>query len=259
MAFAKINGIDLYYEVHGEGPAVVFGHGAGGSHLSWWQQVPALSRSFRCITFDHRGFGLSREPAGGPGARQFVEDLRGLLDHLGIESAALVGQSMGGWSVLGFAAAYPHRTRAVVLCDTPAGIDDEAVSAEFRRLHEGAPRRLNDVLTQAFGAELARSDPARAFLYREISALNFEVPAGLISALSAVRTKPDVIVERRIPTMLIVGEEDALTPPALIELVYRRLPHARFVRVRGAGHSVYFERPAEFNQMLENFLRESLG
>jgi pimeloyl-ACP methyl ester carboxylesterase len=67
-----------------------------------------------------------------------------------------------------------------------------------------------------------------------------------------------VIVERRIPTMLIVGEEDVLTPPALMELMYRRLPHARFVRVPGAGHSVYFERPDEFNRILDGFLREVL-
>jgi pimeloyl-ACP methyl ester carboxylesterase len=82
MAFAKINGIELYYEVHGDGPALVFAHGAGGGHLSWWQQVPALAKSFRCVTFDHRGFGLSREQTGGEGAGNFAEDLRALLDHL---------------------------------------------------------------------------------------------------------------------------------------------------------------------------------
>ena len=76
MALAKINGIELYYEVHGEGPALVLAHGAGGNHLSWWQQVPVLAQSYRCVTFDHRGFGLSREQPGGPGARAFVEDLR---------------------------------------------------------------------------------------------------------------------------------------------------------------------------------------
>src|SRR5215469_3892540 len=115
MPLAKINGIDLYYETHGQGPAIVLAHGGGGSHLSWWQQVPVLSQSYRCVTFDHRGFGLSHEIADGPGAGSFVEDLRALLDHLEIEKAAVVGQSMGGWTVLGFAAAYPRRTRALVL------------------------------------------------------------------------------------------------------------------------------------------------
>ncbi len=197
MALAKINGIELYYEVHGDGPALVLAHGAGGNHLSWWQQVPVLAQSYRCVTFDHRGFGLSREQPGGPGARAFVDDLRALLDHLGIERAALAGQSMGGWTVLGFAVKYPERTRALALCDTPAGF--------------------------------------------------------------AARHNPDVVVERHIPAILIVGEEDVLTPPSIMELMRRRLGPARLIRIPGSGHSVYFERPDEFNRTIENFLREALA
>ena len=67
MPLAHINGIELYYEVHGEGPALVLAHGGGGNHLSWWQQVPALAKHYRCITFDHRGFGSSRDLDDGPG------------------------------------------------------------------------------------------------------------------------------------------------------------------------------------------------
>ncbi|HXD91001.1 MAG TPA: alpha/beta hydrolase, partial [Candidatus Binataceae bacterium] len=127
MPHARINGIDLYYETHGEGPALVLAHGGGGNHLSWWQQVPALSPQYRCVTFDHRGFGESRDVTDGPGPNAYVEDLRQLLDHLGIAKAALVGQSMGGWTVLGFAAAFPERASALVLCDTSAGMDDAEV------------------------------------------------------------------------------------------------------------------------------------
>ncbi len=105
MPSARINGIDLYYESHGEGPALVFGHGRGGNHLSWWQQIPEFSRPYRCITFDHRGFGDSVDVANGPGQEAFVEDLKGLLDHLGIERARLIAQSMGGRTCLGFALA----------------------------------------------------------------------------------------------------------------------------------------------------------
>lgn len=259
MALAKINGIELYYEVHGTGPALVFAHGAGGSHLSWWQQVPAFSRSYRCVTFDHRSFGLSHDRPGGPGGRAYADDLRALLDHLEIERAALVGQSMGGWTVLGFAVAHPERTRALVLCDTPAGMDDPEVIGEFRRLRESAPGGLSDILARVTGPDFPRREPARAFLYREISALNVNVPADLISTLAEIRNNPDVIVERRVPAIMIVGEDDVLTTPALMELMHRRLPHARLIRVPGSGHSVYFERPDEFNRILENFLRETIA
>jgi 3-oxoadipate enol-lactonase len=219
--------------------------------------VPALAKSYRCVTFDHRGFGFSRERPGGPGGHAFVDDLRALLDHLGIERAALVGQSMGGWTVLGFAIEYPERTRALALCDTTAGMDDAEVTAEQRRLREKAQGGLGDILKLAIGAELERRDPARAFLYRQISALNVGVPPDLLEVLFATRHSPDPVVERHIPTILVVGEEDLLTPPSIMELMRRRLGPARLIRIPGAGHSVYFERPDEFNRTIENFLRET--
>ncbi|HKA56879.1 MAG TPA: alpha/beta hydrolase, partial [Candidatus Binatia bacterium] len=89
MPFAKINGIELYYETHGNGPALVLAHGGGGSHLSWWQQVPELSKTYKVITFDHRSFGQSLDAPDGPGPRAFVQDLTALLDHLGVDKAAL--------------------------------------------------------------------------------------------------------------------------------------------------------------------------
>src|SRR5260370_3339187 len=106
MALATINGIELYYEVHGEGPALVFAHGAGGNHVSWWQQIPALAQSYRCVTFDHRGFGLSREQPGAPEARAFVGALRPLIDHLVIVDAALGVRSRTCCEAPSFAVAY---------------------------------------------------------------------------------------------------------------------------------------------------------
>ena len=107
MPYAPVNGIQLYYESHGEGPATVLAHGAGGNHISWWQQVPVLSKHYRCITFDHRGWGASVEAIGGPGASAFVEDLKQLLDHLGMEKAFLVSQAMGGRGLPGLCAGLP--------------------------------------------------------------------------------------------------------------------------------------------------------
>ena len=118
MPKAPINGIELYYETHGEGPAIVFAHGAGGNHLSWWQHIPSFVNDYRCITFDHRGWGVSVEPPGGPGRTAFVEDVKQLLDHLGVEQTFLVAQSMGGRACLGFALANPERTLGLVLGDT---------------------------------------------------------------------------------------------------------------------------------------------
>lgn len=258
MPSAKINGIDFYYESHGEGPALVFAHGGGGNHLSWWQQVPALAGHYRCITFDHRGFGSSRDLDEGPGPNAFVEDLRQLLDHLGIERAALVGQSMGGWTVLGFAAAYPDRVSALVLCDTTAGMDDPEVTREQAKLRESSKgAKLADILTRAYAAGFPARDPQHHFLYQQISGLNLHVPPTLLKALMGAKQSAEPIVHKRIPTMLIVGEEDALVSPAIMQLMAQRLTGSRFVKIPGAGHSAYFEQSEEFNRILSGFLGEA--
>ena len=258
MPFGRINGIDLYYETHGEGPALVLAHGAGGNHLSWWQQLPAFSQQFRCVTFDHRGFGSSHDLQEGPGADAFVEDLRQLLDHLGIQRTALVAQSMGGWTSLGFASKYPERVTALVLCDTTAGIDDAEVAREMKSVQAAMPRELTLVLQRAYSADFPRREPTRCFLYQQISALNMNVPTNLLTKLTAMRHRADPIVARRLTTMLLVGEEDALTPAKTMQLMRRQISHARFVTVPDAGHSVYFERPDEFNRIVLEFLHSAI-
>ncbi len=258
MPHVTINGIKLYYEIHGEGPVLVLAHGGGGNHLSWWQQVPELSRHFRCVTFDHRGFGDSQDTADGPGPKAFVEDLRQLLDHLGIEQAALAGQSMGGWTMLGFAAAFPKRVNALILCDTSAGMDDPDVIRESAAAIKAAAQGgLAQILTRAYATDFPNREPQKHFLYQQISGLNRHVPTTLLPSLTSLKYRVEPLIEHRTPTMLIVGEEDALAPPKVMELMAQQIPQARFVKVAGAGHSAYFEQPERFNELVLGFLREN--
>ena len=136
MTSAKINGIDVHYQAFGEGETIVFAHGAGGNLLSWWQQIPYFSQNYRCITIDQRGFGHSLDDPNGPGSGAFVEDLVGLLDYLEIGSAHLVAQSMGGRTMLGFAVAYPHRTKSLVMADTVGGMAVPEVEELQARLRD---------------------------------------------------------------------------------------------------------------------------
>jgi 3-oxoadipate enol-lactonase len=253
MPFAPVNGIELYYESHGDGPPLVFAHGAGGNHLSWWQQIPVFSQYFRCITFDHRGFGFSRDVSAGPGPGGFGEDLRALLDYLNIERVNLVSQSMGGWTITAFAVAYPERVQTLALCDTMGGMDDPDVIAEMRR--HGAPREgLSAVLQSVYAQDYPNREPSKAFLYREISALNQHVPPDLVPEMMKLRYDVTPIIRHRIPTLVLVGDQDALTTPRMMELMARRIPHSRFVVIPGSGHSVYFEQPDLYNHTLLDFL-----
>jgi pimeloyl-ACP methyl ester carboxylesterase len=249
MPKAQINGIELYYEVHGQGPAVVFAHGAGGNHLSWWQQVPVLARQYRCISFDHRGFGQSLDVPHGPGSQAFVQDLKGLLDHLEIERAALVAQSMGGRTCLGFTLAYPERVPALVMADTTGGFSD-ARMAQLRAEGETALAGANPP-PRTYARHFPQEQPASAFLYEQIRALNppRQEAAGPGPTAEQVRAL-------RTPTLLIVGEHDVIAPPALMKMFQNYIPHARLAEVAGAGHSVYFEKSAEFNRLVQEFFAE---
>ncbi|MDE3075146.1 MAG: alpha/beta hydrolase [Chloroflexota bacterium] len=260
MAWASIEGIDLYYELHGEGETIVFAHGAGGNHLSWWQQVSFFREKYRCLTFDHRGFGRSGDREGGPGAAAFPEDLRALLDSLGIDRAYLVAQSMGGRTCMGFAAAYPQRVKALVMADTVFGMSDPTVDEQFRAAREARPDATPQ--NSAYSPRFASEQPDLAFLYDSIRALN---PPRAMS-LPGRQTPPDsrfvVTTEKlawfAIPVQFVVGADDVLVPPSVMQAAAKLIPHARYEEVRGCGHSVYFENAQAFNRIVASFL-ESVG
>jgi 3-oxoadipate enol-lactonase len=259
MPFVDVVKGRLYFEVHGPAPGtapvIVFAHGAGGNHLSWWQQVPHFRASHTCVTFDHRGFGQSSEESNGPGGAAFVEDLRTLLDHLRIERATLVAQSMGGWTCLGFTLRYPDRVEQLVMCDTPGVLMSEEIAAAWS-LREMKMPDLPPGVHPAAGARMAREQPALQFLYQQINDLN---PPRSLSELgpmlAAVGSATPAEVARLVFRVLfIAGEEDIVIPPRVCEIAASYFPNARVERVPAAGHSVYFERPAIFNAIVERFV-----
>lgn len=122
MAFTSTHAPQIYYEVHGDGPAVVLAHGAEGNTLSWFQQVPVFAKFYRTILYDHRGFGRSECAPDELQPSQFGRDLLSVMDAAGVERAAVVAQSMAGWSAIQAAVAAPERIRAIVLSATSGGL-----------------------------------------------------------------------------------------------------------------------------------------
>lgn len=249
MPKASINGIELYYESHGDdsAPAIVFAHGRGGNHMSWWQQVAAFSGEYRCITFDHRGWGDSIAEHGSPLRENFIDDLTALLDHLKIDKAFLVAQSMGGFCCLGFALAHPERTLGLVLGDTTGGVATEGTLAALENTSpppDGPARSLS--------ASFIKENPALTFLYEQIQDLN--PPRGEDGVISGFRLKDGPNVAEfagwTIPTLLVVGKEDVIFPPEVIAEVQKVIPGSRMEVVPGAAHSAHFEQASVFNKLL---------
>jgi pimeloyl-ACP methyl ester carboxylesterase len=267
--FVRGPGCELYYEVTGSGPALLFAHGLGGNHLSWWQQVACFSARFSCVTFAHRGFAPSSERAGPPDPAVFADDLGALIDHLGLGEVSLVAQSMGGWSCLGYALREPARVRALVMAATSGVVDYQRLAhPEIATLPAWSERAQQDVaelrrrgIHPAAGARMAREQPALHFLYRAIDDLSHGLDKeGLRGRLAATRNQePDVIRRLRMPVLFIVGEEDVIFPPGAAAALASIVPNAQIERVPQAGHSVYFERADLFNRLVDTFLTSALG
>lgn len=251
MATVSIDGFHLYYEIHGDGFPLVFAHGVGGNHASWYNQVPALSRSYQLVVFDQRGFGNSRDVADGPGRSCFVEDLRALLDHLGIERAVLVAQSLGGGTCTGFTVKYPARVAALVLADTILGL---ALPPSLEPLRAEAARRTEGLsqLERVLGPTFRQREPALSVLYVQLASFNTVNRATLAGSFAGHSL--DELAATGVPILFLAGSEDVLFPPSLIAAVSRLVPGSRYVEVPEAGHSVYFEAPDAFNDTVVRFL-----
>ncbi|MEX2208248.1 MAG: alpha/beta fold hydrolase [Myxococcota bacterium] len=255
MPFVQRPYTTLYYETHGEGPPLVFAHGAGGNTLIWWQQVPFFARAHRVLTFDHRGFGRSVCAQGHFHAREFAPDLFAILDHAGIERAALVCQSMGGWTGLRAALSRPERVSCLVLSGTPGGVFTPAVVEAFQRigrLAAGEGVRAAPALAPDFPAR----EPALTHLYDQIAGLNPGLAAAALATLGEARVEPAELDGYAVPTLMIAGEHDQLFPPAALKDAAARIPGCRVVDFAGAGHSPYFESAARFNPIVADFVAE---
>ena len=250
-------GAEIHYEVYGKGPAVVFAHGLGGNHLSWWQQVAHFAPSRTCVVFAHRGFPPSSPVPGKAAPDSYADDLSALIQHLELKDVALVAQSMGGWTCLEYALREPGKVRALVMASTSGKLDfSQLKNAEVDEWSRRSPSMLADLqkrgIHSAGGERLYREQPALAQLYAQISEL------APVSFRDEVRQNirhsrnlaPTVLKALPMPVLFITGDEDWVFPPAAGPAFAKLAPQGSAVRVPAAGHSVYFERAAQFNELI---------
>jgi 3-oxoadipate enol-lactonase len=257
VPFLHRDGCDLYYEVTGHGPPIVFAHGLGGNHLSWWQQVPHFRDRYTCVTFAHRGFTPSTEASDGPGPAAFVDDLAALIAHLDLADVRLVAQSMGGWTCLGYALRHPERVRALVMAATVGSVAHQEIDHLLTAAGATQAALFRQGIHPAAGERMARERPALHYLYTEISDLSIGLDKERLRRdLYALRTTPaDAVAALRMPVLCISGEEDVVIPTGAVALLAEIIPGATMVRVPESGHSVYFEQPDVFNRLVDDFFR----
>jgi 3-oxoadipate enol-lactonase len=248
---------DLGYDDRGTGPAVVLLHPFPFTRLIWAGFAETLAAHRRVIALDARGFGETPAPKGGAFSMDdLADDVATLLDRLGIARCTLLGQSMGGYAALAFAARYGDRLEGLVLCGTRATAD----SAEAHAGRATALATIRDAGVQAYlAASIPRqlmpsAPPARVAHLRARAETR---AASLIAGVEALRDRPDrtgVLGALRCPTLVVCGDDDQISPPAEMKQMAAAIPGAVFAAVAEAGHISHVESPGGFERAVLPFL-----
>jgi 3-oxoadipate enol-lactonase len=260
----QVNGISLGYEEWGSGKPIVLLHAFPCNRSMWAPQISALiqGHEFRVITPDFRGFGESEVPEGPYLMETLADDIAALLDALHIEACFLGGLSMGGYVALAFYRAYPTRVHALILADTRAQADTpegRAIREETAQLVE---RTGSHSIAERFLPRLLCPETLQepiGTMSRLQAMIEAAPPPGIAGALRGMALRPDstnLLPQIACPTLVLVGEEDSLTPPDDARLLAESIPNARLVTIPRAAHLANMEQPEIFNQALVAFMEE---
>lgn len=257
MRHVEVEGTRLHYRESGSGPLALFIHGFPHDHTMWLDQLQALGARRRCVAPDLRGFGQS-DPITVTTLpmERHADDLAAFIAALGAEQADVCGLSMGGYVALALWERHRELVRSLALVDTRAEADDpegkqrrdEAIE---HALSEGRRSMADQMLGQllADGADL----PPRARLRSMAEGMRYET---IVAAQRGMRERPDrteLLATIDVPTLVVVGEEDTVTPPEATKAMAEAITGARFVTVSGAGHMSPIEQPEVVNEILADF------
>jgi len=251
MSRARLNGIEIDYEVSGSGPPVLLSHGYSATRRMWDGQPRALGDRYQVISWSMRGHGQTESPADPSqySAGLTIADMRALLRHVGVEGAVIGGLSLGGYASLDFYVAHPEMVRALVICDSGPGYRNaEARAAWNQRAHE----RAAELEARGLDALSGRSREMREAVGEHRSAQGLAHAARGMLAQEGSRVI-DALAGVRVPTLIIVGDQDQpfIAP---CEYMAKKIPGARLEVIAGAGHSSNLDQPEAFNRVLRDFL-----
>ncbi|UCH66883.1 MAG: alpha/beta fold hydrolase [Ignavibacterium sp.] len=245
-----------------DNPPVLFIHGFPFDHYMWDEQVKKISRGHYCITYDVRGLGSSPRGDGQFTMESFVDDLENIIDNLSPDKPTLCGLSMGGYISLRAVERMEEKLSALILCDTKSLADTNEGKVNRARgikqiNEEGADKFVEQFISNCFAEKFKRECKVE---YETIvnSAKSYDA-VGLKGCLLAMAGRTDTtsyLSKISIPTLVICGEEDNLTPPEVMKSMSDKIRNSIFVTIKGAGHLSPVEEPVTVNAEIEKFLNK---
>lgn len=258
-----VNGVSLAYDLAGSGPAVLFLHAFPLTRRMWTSQIEALAGSSQTLTLDFRGFGESDKPEGPYSLEGFADDAVALARGLGVTQAVVVGLSMGGYVAFRLIERAPDFVRGLVLADTRAEPDTPEGKEKRLALADRVEREgygaLRDFVDGLVGATSKKLRPQVAAGVSQV--IGQPGPKPLAATLRAMAARPDSRPKLdgiTVPTLVMVGEEDTLTPPDSARVMADGIRGARLVILPSCGHVSNLEDPDAFNRELSAFVRQTV-
>jgi 3-oxoadipate enol-lactonase len=254
--------LDLAYRAKGHGPTLVLLHAFPLNQDMWEGQIEALSNVCHVITLDLPGFGASQTTDGDYSLDTLAELVHEFLRQLGHERVVLGGISMGGYIALAYARKYPAHLQGLILADTKAGPDSpETRASRYQQIKDIGEKGLMPLATSFPGRVVTPATTLQRpeVLRRLTESINGNNAMAITGALAAMAERPDctdVVPGVHVPTLVIVGEADTITPPAEAELMMEHLPIGTLVRIPAAGHLPNLEQPEAFNKAVADFMQQ---
>ncbi len=257
-----VDGSSMFVAARGHGPVVVFVHGFPLNHRIFDTQIRTLSRTYRVLAPDLRGFGKTPFTGSNVTIDTYAEDIVRLLDVLEIERAVLAGLSMGGYILFAFWRRYPERVRGLVLLNTRAGADTEVARAQrFETIQkvrqQGLGPLIDDMVPKLLSPVTRRGKPHVVRKLTDI--MRGASVEGVTAALQAMAHRPDsrpLLESINVPTLIIAGRDDAVVPVGEAEEMALAIPRARLHVIDQAGHLAPMERPRTTSRLIQMFLSE---
>ena len=273
--FALINGINICYEIHGEGEPILLVHGFGSKKESWIAQTEPLAKHFKVIRFDNRGAGKSDRPDDPYTMKVFADDINALLDFLGIEKTHIIGWSLGGMIVQNTVLKYPQRVNKMVLINTNYGTPDESGAEMYKDMRLNSLKLINEDPVKAFWQSTRTSYHIK--FRKQMEAEPTKKWYGLWSVDDLIQnditdppTEKDIIMqagavsthntleklhEIKNDTLLITSSHDRIMPQSVMEEMHGKIPNSTLKVVDKAGHASPLSRAPEINKMIIEFLK----